>query len=53
VKEKGTQYINDKELLKPNNEKEMIETLINMRRQYSELMEKSCNKDNKISLSLK
>lgn len=53
VKEKGFQYMNDRELLKPNNEKEMVETLINMRRQYSDLMNLSCNKDNRISLSIK
>jgi hypothetical protein len=40
----------DKELLKPQNEKTMIETLINFRKQFSDILEKSCNKDNKISL---
>lgn len=53
VKERGFQIVTDKELLQPQKEKDMIDTLINMRRQYSDIMEKSCNKDNKISLSIK
>jgi hypothetical protein len=45
------EHVNNKEL--EEKPKDMIETLIEMRRQYNEILEKSCNKDNKLSLSIR
>lgn len=51
IKITGSEHVANKELEAAPNE--MIETLIGMRYKYSEILEKSCSKDNKLSLAIK